>query len=56
MNASASLAAAALLSLASLAATAPAAEQWPHWRGPDGNSAAPEATPPLVWSETENVN
>lgn len=30
-------------------------EQWPQWRGPDGNGIAPYATPPLSWSETSNV-
>ncbi len=31
-------------------------EDWLHWRGPDGNSAAASgANPPLSWSETENV-
>jgi len=30
--------------------------QWPQWRGPHGNGAAhPDAAPPIVWSETENV-
>jgi outer membrane protein assembly factor BamB len=38
----------------------PAAEQepakWTQWRGPLGTGeAAPEATPPIRWSETENV-
>jgi outer membrane protein assembly factor BamB len=28
---------------------------WPQWRGPTGTGAAPEATPPLTWSETRNV-
>lgn len=31
------------------------AENWGHWRGPDGNSVAAEATPPTEWSSTENV-
>ena len=28
---------------------------WPSWRGPDNSGAAPDANPPLTWSETENV-
>lgn len=30
-------------------------ENWPHWRGPLMNGAAPLATPPLEWSEEKNV-
>jgi outer membrane protein assembly factor BamB len=28
---------------------------WPHWRGPLANGIAPDANPPLEWSETRNV-
>jgi len=28
---------------------------WPQWRGPLATGIAPEAAPPLRWSETENV-
>ena len=28
---------------------------WPQWRGPLATGAAPDAVPPLTWSETENV-
>ena len=28
---------------------------WNQWRGPAYNGMAPNATPPLTWSETENV-
>lgn len=28
---------------------------WPGWRGPLGTGEAPGATPPVRWSETENV-
>ena len=31
------------------------ASNWGHWRGPDGNSASPDANPPTTWSESENV-
>jgi outer membrane protein assembly factor BamB len=33
-----------------------AADDWPWWRGPQRNGeSAPEQSPPLNWSETENV-
>jgi len=28
---------------------------WPTWRGPLANGTAPQANPPLEWSETKNV-
>ncbi|HMP84463.1 MAG TPA: PQQ-like beta-propeller repeat protein [Verrucomicrobiota bacterium] len=28
---------------------------WPQWRGPLGNGVAPDATPPLEWSDSKNV-
>ncbi|MGV3771780.1 MAG: PQQ-binding-like beta-propeller repeat protein [Verrucomicrobiales bacterium] len=28
---------------------------WPAWRGPLANGVAPEASPPVKWSETNNV-
>lgn len=28
---------------------------WPHWRGPVGNGVSPDGSPPVEWSETENV-
>ncbi len=28
---------------------------WPQWRGPLGTGIAPNASPPLTWSETNNV-
>lgn len=31
------------------------AEDWPHWRGVDGNGAAANASPPTEWSSTKNV-
>lgn len=31
------------------------ADNWPHWRGPTGNSVAKDAAPPTEWSATENV-
>src|SRR3990170_4784441 len=31
------------------------AEDWPQWRGPFGTGAAPNADPPVEWSEAKNV-
>ena len=39
----------------STAAAAVAEQNWPQWRGPLGTGAAPEANPPLEWSDTKNV-
>lgn len=33
----------------------PFAADWPHWRGPNGNGVAPDATLPVRWSAAENV-
>ncbi|MEQ2008582.1 MAG: PQQ-binding-like beta-propeller repeat protein [Limisphaerales bacterium] len=33
----------------------PADRNWPQWRGPAANGAAPHADPPTEWSETKNV-
>ena len=30
-------------------------DNWAHWRGPTGNSVAPNANPPTTWSETTNI-
>ncbi len=50
-----SLALAALM-LAGSAVAAATAEDWPAWRGPTRNGiAAPGQSPPLRWSESENV-
>ncbi|HEY5316000.1 MAG TPA: PQQ-binding-like beta-propeller repeat protein [Pirellulales bacterium] len=38
-----------------LPARAGAADDWPQFRGPDGQGHAPAADPPLTWSEQENV-
>jgi outer membrane protein assembly factor BamB len=32
-----------------------AEQNWPQWRGPLGSGVAPNADPPLEWSETKNV-
>jgi len=31
------------------------AANWAHWRGPTGNGTAPDANPPVEWSNTKNV-
>ncbi len=31
------------------------AEYWSQWRGPLATGAAPYSTPPIAWSETENI-
>jgi outer membrane protein assembly factor BamB len=49
---------AALVGLTSSFATMEAAEakeNWPQWRGPLASGVAPDANPPIKWSETENV-
>ena len=33
----------------------PFSRNWPAWRGPQANGMAPEAQPPMNWSETNNV-
>lgn len=30
-------------------------DHWPHWRGPTGNGAATEGSPPTEWSASKNV-
>ena len=45
-----------LVALALTLGSAPAlAGDWPGWRGPLGTGAAPDAEPPLTWSESENI-
>ncbi|WP_417744201.1 PQQ-binding-like beta-propeller repeat protein [Rosistilla oblonga] len=39
----------------SFAVSTSRADNWGHWRGPDGNGAAANASPPTQWSDTENV-
>ena len=46
----------ALVVTFSLFASRPAfAENWPHWRGDNGNGVSLTAKPPIEWSETKNV-
>lgn len=44
-----------LICLLALLFTASAQANWPAWRGPLANGVAPQANPPLEWSETKNV-
>lgn len=37
------------------AASSSPEQNWPEWRGPEGTGVAPNARPPVKWSETENV-
>src|SRR3954471_1750888 len=43
------------LTLTILADPAEARRNWPQWRGPLASGVAPEADPPLEWSESKNV-
>ena len=42
-------------SSATRAASNPADNHWPQWRGPLLNGVAPHGDPPVEWSETKNV-
>src|SRR5437763_665527 len=45
-----------ILALILLCAAVPAfADNWPAWRGPDGNGQCSESNLPIKWSPTENV-
>ncbi len=45
-----------LVTLMTASAWASAAQDfWPTWRGPEGTGAALKGSPPLTWSESENV-
>lgn len=44
-----------LLATHFLQAAETASTNWPAWRGPLANGTAPQADPPLEWSETKNV-
>ncbi len=41
--------------LVQAAFAADAQSSWPQWRGPLANGVAPQANPPLQWSETNNI-
>jgi outer membrane protein assembly factor BamB len=43
------------LCLTHFLAAAPATQDWPAWRGPEDTGVAPQANPPIKWSETENI-
>jgi len=44
-----------LLFIGSGTLTAQETARWPQFRGPTGQGIAPDATPPLEWSESKNV-
>ena len=44
-----------LAGLATLAAGADPLQNWPQWRGPLANGVAPQADPPLQWSDSSNI-
>lgn len=44
-----------LLPVLALFATTARADNWPHWRGPNGNGVAPQANPPTEWSASKNI-
>lgn len=44
-----------LLVAFALAFSPPSAAEWWSWRGPQATGVAPEANPPLTWSEAANV-
>jgi len=46
----------AILLLFAGAQLAPAAPQWPHWRGPTRNGLSDETNLPLRWSTQENIS
>lgn len=41
--------------LLGIGATSLATPPWPAWRGPTGTGVAASGSPPIVWSETENI-
>jgi outer membrane protein assembly factor BamB len=44
-----------ILVLACMPGETPPQENWAQWRGPLGTGVAPDAKPPIEWSETKNV-
>jgi len=44
-----------LLALCTLILASAADADWPQFRGPTGDGLAPGASPPIRWSETENI-
>lgn len=44
-----------MLNAAVAAQSHEAFRNWPQWRGPSGTGAAPEADPPVEWSENKNI-
>ncbi len=46
----------AITMLISLGAVANDSQNWPQWRGPEGNGVAEDARPQTEWSATENIS
>jgi outer membrane protein assembly factor BamB len=44
-----------IFALAVMLASAPVKGNWPQWRGPLRTGEAPDGSPPLKWSESENI-
>ena len=44
-----------LISCLGAGAASAGVEDWPNWRGPDGNGVSTESNLPAHWSETENI-
>jgi hypothetical protein len=44
-----------LLAGAARGSESDAQHSWPQWRGPLGTGVAPNAKPPIEWSETKNI-
>jgi outer membrane protein assembly factor BamB len=49
------IAAFALMPLASASGQLPQLQNWPQWRGPEATGVAPAANPPAEWSESSNI-
>jgi outer membrane protein assembly factor BamB len=45
----------AAFALVFIASTATAADNWPHWRGPNADGSAPKADPPVKWDAKTNI-
>ena len=44
-----------LLLVATIFAADPAADNWPHWRGPLANGTSPTTDPPIKWDVKTHV-
>jgi outer membrane protein assembly factor BamB len=46
---------AAVALLLAVTTTVTAADNWPHWRGPNADGSAPKADPPVKWDAKTNI-